>query len=203
MRLDEASRSGQRMENRTRSAPRNGAWRTRRAGFFSSARLALLRASHSRWLLLVVALGILVADVLICTVPLYNTLVSDAQLRNAILSAETPVRNMQISVQTPTIDQGAQDQADKAVQQDANTYLGSFSQPHPTVYYTAGIMALSEAGSRVLTSKDNVDAHVQAFDYPTIQSHLHFTAGAAPQNTAAGQPIQVIITQDMATNLKL
>ena len=203
MRLDEASRSGQRMENRTRSAPQNGAWRSRRAGFFSSARLALLRASHSRWLLLVVALGILVADVLICTVPLYNTLVSDAQLRNAILNAETPKRNMQVSVQTPTIDEAAQHQADEAVRSDATSYLSSFSQPHPNVYMTAGIMAMSQAGPRALTSKDNVDARIQAFDYPTIQPYLHYTAGAAPKTPAAGQPIQVIITQDMADNLKL
>src|SRR6185437_1201181 len=112
MRLDEASRSGQRTAAPVRTAP-GTAWKTGRAGFFSSARLALLRAAHSRWLLLVVALGILVADVLICTVPLYNTLVSDAQLQNAILSAETPTRNMQVSIRTDTVNQDAQNQADE------------------------------------------------------------------------------------------
>ncbi len=96
MRLDEASRSGQQTESPS-TLPADIAWRTRRAGFFSAARLALLRAAHTRWLLLVVALGILVADVLICTVPLYNTLVSDVQLQNTLASADSLQRNMQIA----------------------------------------------------------------------------------------------------------
>ena len=203
MRLDEASRTGQRTGTPPMRAPTTTAWRTGRAGFFSSARLALLRASHSRWLLLVVALGILVADILICTVPLYSTLVSDAQLQSAIQSAETPVRNMQVSVRTDRVERDRQDQAAQAVAADAHTYLSSFSQPHPTDYLTAGVAALLQAGPKIYNDRDNVEARMQAFDYAAINSHLRYTAGAAPQNTAAGQPIQVIITQDMATDQHL
>ena len=203
MRLDEASRTGQRTGTPPMRAPTTTAWRTGRAGFFSSARLALLRASHSRWLLLVVALGILVADILICTVPLYSTLVSDAQLQSAIQSAETPVRNMQISVRTDRVERDRQDQAAQAVAADAHTYLSSFSQPHPTDYLTAGVAALLQAGPKIYNDRDNVEARMQAFDYAAINSHLRYMAGAAPQNTAAGQPIQVIITQDMATDQHL
>src|SRR5690242_13888555 len=62
-------------------------WRSRRAGWFSSGWLALLRARRSGALLGAVALGILVAVVLICTVPLFNTLVSDIQLRRELAAA--------------------------------------------------------------------------------------------------------------------
>ncbi|HKT40177.1 MAG TPA: hypothetical protein VJR48_17530, partial [Ktedonobacterales bacterium] len=146
MRLDEASRSGQQTESPS-ALPPGVAWRTRRAGFFSAARLALLRAAHTRWLLLVVALGILVADVLICTVPLYNTLVSDVQLQNTLASADSLQRNMQISIRSDTISQQLNQQLDLSVQNEAKGYLTPFSTPHPTEYLSSGLMNLKQAGS--------------------------------------------------------
>src|SRR5512146_2467880 len=92
---DEASRRDQQ-----RTISIGAAWQARRAGFFSASQLALLRAARSRWLLLIVALGILVADVLICTVPLYNPLVSGVQLQNAITRADVVQRNVQVSVRS-------------------------------------------------------------------------------------------------------
>src|SRR6476646_7201921 len=96
MRPEETSRS----HERPAIVPSSSSWQRRHAGFFSSMRLALLRAAHTRWLLLVVALGIIVADVLICTVPLYNTLVSDLQLQNAMTRADSVQHNMQVTVRS-------------------------------------------------------------------------------------------------------
>ncbi|HEY7094238.1 MAG TPA: hypothetical protein VH393_13730, partial [Ktedonobacterales bacterium] len=122
MRLDEASRSGQQTESPS-PLPPGAPWQARRAGLFSAARLALLRAAHTRWLLVVVALGILVADVLICAVPLYNTLVSDVQLQNTLTSADSLQRNMQISIRSDTISQQLNHQLDLSVQNEAKGYL--------------------------------------------------------------------------------
>ena len=203
MRLDEASQSSQRTDMPS-VLPADTRWRARRAGFFSAARLAMLRAAHTRWLLLVVAIGILVADVLICTVPLYNTLVSDVQLQSAITSADTLARNMQVSVRSQAISRDVQQEADSEVRQEADRYLTSFSVPKPTTYLTAGVMALLQAGSHTFGSiGDSAEARMQAFDYTALQPYIQFTAGAAPQSVAAGKPIQVMVTKDMADFLHL
>ena len=55
----------------------------------SSSRLAIWRLGRSFRLLLAVGFGILVAVVLICTVPLYNSLVSNVQFQRQ-LSAQAP-----------------------------------------------------------------------------------------------------------------
>src|SRR5215472_1086946 len=50
------------------------------AGPFSAVRLAFMRLTRGWELLLAVGVGILVAVILICTVPLYNSLVANIQL---------------------------------------------------------------------------------------------------------------------------
>ena len=131
MRLDEASQSNQQPDT-SELAPPLITLPMRRAGFFSTARLALLRASHTRWLLLVVALGILLADILICAVPLYNTLVSNVQLQNAIANSAGVKSNMQVSVQTTTVNRDLQQQADAIIRKTQRQYLGAVSRPTPT-----------------------------------------------------------------------
>src|SRR5262245_38642538 len=75
-------------------------WKGRRAGLFSSARLALLRLTRGWRLLLVVALGILAAVVLVCAVPLYDTLVIDSQLQRTLRTSAPIQRNVQVEVTT-------------------------------------------------------------------------------------------------------
>ncbi|MGE5333108.1 MAG: ABC transporter permease [Nitrososphaerota archaeon] len=203
MRLDEASRSGQRAGGQ--SALATGAvWRSRRAGFFSAARLAMLRAAHSRWLLLVVALGILVADVLICTVPLYSRLVSDVQLQNTVANSDSLARNMQIAVRTQNVSRSLQQQVTGEIQQQANKYLASFSTPHPTSYITSGGLSLDQAGTHIFGSVGNsAQARMEAFDFAALKPYLHFDQGTFPQTAAPGAPVQVIVTHEMAKDWNL
>lgn len=204
MRLDEASRSGQQRVDMPSGAPTSTPRLARRAGIFSAARLALLRASHSRWLLLVVALGILVADVLICTVPLYNTLVSDIQLQNSIASSDSLARNMQIAVRTQSISQSVSQRVDSVVRQQATGYLTNFSSPQPTVYTTSGVMALNQAGSHTFGGGgDFAEARMETFDYTTLRPYVRLIAGAPPETAAAGQPIHVMVTNEMAKDWRL
>jgi ABC-type lipoprotein release transport system permease subunit len=204
MRLDEASRRGQQRMEITSGAPSSITWRGRRAGIFSAARLALLRASHSRWLLLVVAIGILVADVLICTVPLYNTLVSDIQLQNTIASSDSLARNMQVAVRTQNISQPVSRQIDTVVRQQAMGYLTNFSSPQPTVYTTSGVMELNQAGSHTFGGVGNfAEARMETFDYTALRPYVRFIAGAPPETREAGKPIQVMVTNEMAKDWNL
>ena len=139
MRLDETSQSSQQPETQgvvqgetSEPASPPGVFPMQRAGFFSALRLALLRAKHSRWLLLLLALGIVLADILICTVPLYNTLVSNVQLQSAIASSAGVKSNSQVSVQTSTVDRDLQEQAGAIIQKTRRQYLGGVSQPTPS-----------------------------------------------------------------------
>src|SRR6185312_2014140 len=198
MRLDEASQSGQQPET-SELAPPTAALPTRQAGFSSTVRLALLRASHTRWLLLVVALGILLADILICTVPLYNTLVSNVQLQNAIANSAGVKSNMQVSVQTTTVNRTLQDQADAIIRKTERQYLGSVSRPTPSTYIAADVTALTQLGSqRFEAPVGEARARMETADFASVAPYLRFTAGTAPQDTAPGKPIQVAVTQDMA-----
>ncbi|HET9981678.1 MAG TPA: FtsX-like permease family protein, partial [Ktedonobacterales bacterium] len=198
MRLDEASQSGQQPET-PELAPPTAALLTRQAGFSSTVRLALLRASHTRWLLLVVALGILLADILICTVPLYNTLVSNVQLQNAIANSAGVKSNMQVSVQTTTVNRTLQDQADAIIRKTERQYLGSVSRPTPSTYIAADVTALTQLGSqRFEAPVGEVRTRMETADFASAAPYLRFTAGTAPQDTAPGEPIQIAVTQDMA-----
>ena len=70
-----------------------------------SARLAVMRMSRGWALLLAVALGIVVAVVLICTVPLYTTLVGDVQLQRALGETSATGRNIQVQVKSSKVPQ--------------------------------------------------------------------------------------------------
>ncbi len=110
---------------------------------------------------------------------------------------------MQVSVAT-AISRDVQEEAASEVRQEADRYLTSFSVPKPTTYLTVGVMSLLQAASHTFGSiGDSAEARMQAFDYTALQPYIQFIAGAAPQNVAAGKPIQVMVTKDMADFLHL
>lgn len=199
MRADETPRNRERPALVSASA----LWQRRRAGFFSTMRLALLRASHTRWLLLVVALGIIVADVLICTVPLYNTLVSDLQLQNAITRADSVQHNMQVTVRTTGVSQSVGQKIASAVQSEADQYLSSFTTPHPTAYVTSSPFFMYQRLDLArLTLYGGATIRMNAFDYAELRPYLHFIQGAPPQTiqqkASTGKRVQIMITREMA-----
>lgn len=198
MRPDETPRHDQQ-----RATPNGAGWRARRAGFFSAAQLAWLRTARSRWLLLIVALGILVADVLICTVPLYNTLVSDVQLQNAITRADVVQRNVQVSVRSTGVNRSVSQRIAREVQTEADHYLSHFIAPHPTTYVTSTPFLMFQHLDLAQRSADGVATiRLHAFDYAELRPYLHFIQGAPPQTlpqkTSADTQVQVMITREMA-----
>src|SRR5690242_12319039 len=73
-----------------------GAGRTIRPGPLSSLRIALYRLGRGWKLLLGVGAGILIAVILICTVPLYDALVAGIQLQRALATSSPQDRNLQV-----------------------------------------------------------------------------------------------------------
>src|SRR5690242_18869065 len=75
-----------------------GRGRVARASIFSAARLARLHLARGWRMLLAVGLGILVAVVLICTVPLYSILIGNVQLQATLNGEEPLARNVELQV---------------------------------------------------------------------------------------------------------
>src|SRR5260370_31030989 len=127
-------RQGSRRAAPPRTGLRGSSLRMQRAGFLSSARLAVMRLARGRALLLMVARGIAVAVVLVCTVPLYTTLVGDVQLQRALQQSSIPDRNVQAQIQSDHIAPDIPTSARPAVAALAHQYLASFVAPQSTYY---------------------------------------------------------------------
>lgn len=210
MRVDVTRQAGASNNQRPQPARRGKAkvsptWRMRRAGFFSSVRLAIMRLTRSWELLLAVAVGMLVAVVLICTVPLYNSLVANIQLQRAINTDDPTIRNIQPIVQNNQISTGLRDQDNAAVRALAQRYLSGATLATPTYYPVSANMLLLQAGAQAYLPSDPKTPNIvfEAFDYSAAAPHMHFISGTTPQDTSANQKPQVVVTQQMAQDFNL
>ena len=179
---------------------RPGFSRARGASPFSPIRLAFLRLTRGWQLLLAVALGMLVAIVLICTVPLYDTLIANVQLQRVVHDAGSLRRNMEVRAQSDTVSAATRNSLDSMVSSLGQRYLTPYVQPPSTYYVASDATLLGKAGTHTY---DLADIHTpqivfEAFDYRAAASHIRFIAGEAPQATS-GDAAQAIITQEMAT----
>jgi putative ABC transport system permease protein len=207
MRLDVArpTRAGGRHGSRTTRANRpNATWRRRRAGPLSTALLAAKRFARSWGLLLAVATGILVAVVLMCAVPLYNNLVSNVRLQQAIHAGAPQARNIQAQVQSPATFAAVRADLAPTVTSLAQQYLRGFVGPTPTYYVTSDAMLLLGVDRQRF---DPANPHAlqltfQAFDYAAAAPHMRFLAGGPPQAAGSATP-QAIVTTEMANALNV
>ena len=186
MRLDEAPRGSlttvQSGERRSASS-RGAVWRSKRAGTLSAGRLALMRLSRSKALLLTVALGILVAVVLVCSVPLYNALVANVQLQRAINAGGPEARNIEVHLGSQTIDSTLQAKTDPLVHGLSQQFLGTFTESAPTYYTVGGTMLVWQAGAVKYDPSliSTLQIRPEAFDYAATAPHMRFVAGGPPQ----------------------
>src|SRR5271165_5270241 len=139
MRVDVTQRAdtghgGRLQPGRSKNSKRPDAWRVRHSTVLSSIRLALMRLSRGWKLLVVVGVGILVAVVLICTVPLYDSLVANIQLQRAINTGDPTVTNLQPSVRNGQISAAARDQATQVVSELGDRYFKNFTSSK-SIYY--------------------------------------------------------------------
>lgn len=176
--------------------------RASRPGPFSAAWLAGMRLSRGWTVLLAVAVGMLVAVVLVCSVPLYDALVADLQLQRTLAGELPSGRNLQIQVDSPAIASSVRDAAAPVVAGLARQYAASFTGATPTYYTATDDMLLPRAGAHTFSFTDPQAPQVrfEGFDLAAAAPHMRFVAGAAPSPapTAAGAVPGGVITKEMA-----
>ncbi len=208
MRLEEARQQqparGALPSSGTRRGGRGaGPWRGNRASPFSAVRLALLRLTHGRALLASVALGMLVAVTLICTVPLYNSLILDTQLQQDINTKDPTQHNVQAVITTSQVSQQMSKQTAQLMAQLNRQYLSGFVAPNPTTFAVSDAMILHSAGSYTYDPVKGPQALLQAWDYSQMTPHMDILAGHTPESASAGNTIQVMVTKEMAGDAQL
>lgn len=177
---------------------------TRGASPFSPLRLALMRFTRSWRLLLAVALGMLVAIVLICTVPLYNSLIANVQLQQVLHDAGSLRLNLEVRVQSDSVSAATHSSLDGTVSSLSQRYLAPYVQQASTYYATSEPVLLGKAGEHNYNLADvrTPQLAFEAFDYSATAPHMHFVAGQPPQ-ASSGDTAQIIITEEMAHYEKL
>ncbi len=209
MRLEEARQQqsvrGASPRDRGSRGGRNASpWRGSRASVFSAVRLALLRLTHGRALLAAVALGMLVSVTLICTVPLFNSLIVDTQLQQDINTKDPAQRNVQAMVTTAQISQQMRTQTVKLIPQLGQQYLGGFVSAAATTYYSfSDAMILHSAGANTYDPVKGPQVRLQSWDYTQMAPHMDLLAGHTPQSTPTGDTIQILVTKEMADDAGL
>lgn len=188
----------------TQTPPRQGTsgglGRMRRAGMLSSGRLAVRRLTRGWELLLAVGIGMLAAVILVCTVPLYDTLIADVQLQRTISADSPPERNIAAQAQSSSVSASLRQQATSQVQALANHYLSGFVSSASTYYVVSDDTLLIQAGQHTYDPASNTVSRVdyEAFDYTAAAPHMRILAGALPQTSAGTAQPQVIVTKEMA-----
>ncbi len=183
-------------------APDRAIWRSKHAGVLSSAKLAALRFVRNGWLLALIAVGVLVADTLICVVPLYDSLVTDIQLQTTLSGSQPVGRNIETVLASGQVSSALSASATTSVAALGHQYLGGFTAA-TTTYFTVGdAFLLAQAGAHTYdpTSARPPQAQPEAFDYGRAAAHMRLLSGRLPQTAAAGAAPEVIVTQEMATN---
>lgn len=183
-------------------------WNGRRPSPFSAARLARMRLGSGWQLLFAVGIGILVAVVLIATVPLYSSLVANVQLQATINQQGSIGRNVEIQVSGSSFTDTLAGQEDQLVRGYARQYLANISHPDLTNYDTVEPMLLQALGNQTfdLQATNAPQVTFDAFDFRRIAPYITVT-GAMPQPPAAGTtgPYDMLVTQQMAAdqNIKI
>lgn len=186
-----------------RSSARGDGSTSQRAGLLSPVRIAIMRMSYGWALLLAVALGIFVAVVLICTVPLYTTLIGDVQLQRALGQTLASGRNVQVQAQSGQVAPDANDGVSSQVGRLAHTYVSGFVAPQSTYYVVSDPMLLLQVGSQTFSPTDPRARQVtfDSFDFDAAATHMTYLVGGAPREDAPHP--QVVVVAEMASAFNL
>jgi ABC-type lipoprotein release transport system permease subunit len=169
---------------------------------FSSIRLALWRLGRSFRLLLAVGFGILIAVVLICTVPLYSSLVTNVQLQHQ-LSIQTPP-DINVEVDTTLTPANSATAADVigATASAAGQYLNHFA-PTATWYmrlekYFPPVHIDNKPLSEVsIPLPMNPQLQPYVLNLPQALPHMDILSGRLPRFTAANQTPEILAVKKL------
>ena len=183
------------------AAPRRDstAWRGGGLSPLPATRLALLRLRRSIRLLLAVGAGMLVAVVLICTVPLYSTLVSNVQVRHVLTTADSTDVNMEVQAQSFEVQGDSAAAVSHRVRDLAQSDVGGLASYGWSYMETDNFVLpvkINGLAYHVADPQMPCGAQLQpyAFDYAAALPYMHVLAGRLPRDTAPGQMPEVIAT---------
>lgn len=164
-----------------------------------SVRLALLRLRRSLRLLLAVGIGMLVAVVLICTVPLYSTLVSNVQVRHVLTTAASPDVNMEVQVTGFEVQGDSAAAVSQRVRSIAQSDVGNIASYGWSYVETDNIILPLKVNGLPYTNGDphmpcGAQLQPYAFDYAAALPHMNLISGRLPRDTGSGQMPEVIAT---------
>ena len=168
----------------------------------ASIRLMLWRLGRSWRLLLAVGLGNLVAVVLICTVPLYSSLVSNVQLQHQLSQQTTSDLNIETVANLAPISTSSAGSALDATESLANHYVKTFA-PASTWYFRMETYLPPLEFNRIrlpsstypLPASAVLDPYV--FDVQQALPHMNILSGRLPQFTSANQMPEIMVTSKL------
>jgi ABC-type lipoprotein release transport system permease subunit len=172
---------------------------------FASSRLALWRLGRSLRLLLAVGFGILIAVVLICTVPLYSSLVTNVQLQHQLSIQTPPDLNIEADTTLAPVNSTTVANVLATTASSAGQYLNHFA-PKATWYMrieqyfppvTIDNKPLSD-WSHPLPPDPVLQPYV--FNLPAALPHMDMLSGRLPRFTAANQMPEVLAIKTLGLN---
>lgn len=180
-------------------------WQSQHGNSLAPVRLSLLRVRRSWRLLTTVGIGMLVAVTLMCMVPLYSTLIANIQLRHALVSASPSQLNVATFVSTYTLTPDRLPQLNQYVETIRQREIGVFA-PDDSVslqsqqaFSFAAFNGQSVANVRPDLQVDRAQPY--AYDYDQALPHMQLLSGRLPQDVAAGQPPEVLVTPKLEAHI--
>jgi hypothetical protein len=163
-------------------------------------RLARMRLGNSWRLLAAVGLGILIGVVLTSAIPQYDDLVANVQVQSTIAAMDPIARNVEIRAVNRRVAGDALRAEDIAAGAVGARYLGAFTQPAVTHYYSAESIPLSRIGAASYSiARSEKRASFEAFDYAQAGAHMRMLSGRLPDISPTNDGIvEAIITRSMA-----
>ena len=168
----------------------------------AALRLAFWRLGRSFRLLLAVGLGILVAVVLICTVPLYSSLVSNVELQRQLSASAPSDINIEAEATAQPVASATVNQVLAQTESSSKAILNAFA-PTSTWYLELGTFFQLKSIDKVrlpsvhylLPPQPALQPYV--FDFPAALPHMKLLSGRLPRQTAPGQMPEVLALKNM------
>ncbi len=167
-------------------------------GSSSILQLVLRRSMAGKGLLAVVALGVVVAAVLLASAPIYARAMADLGLTFTVRERLSQFPSTSVQFRQVPLETAEGSSLQTAVEQRIQERLGWFESSE-TRYTQLGRFGIAQAGEPQHTGM----VQAQPASLPGYESHIRILEGDLPKPTGPGEPMQVAMSQDAATTAKL
>lgn len=157
-------------------------------------------------MLMLVGIGMLVAVVLICTVPLYSALVGDAQLQHLLATSPVTDVNVEATVSLPLIESAKVHTLQASMMQPGQTYLKHFAPTSTSYLEATSYLQIRRINGRSPSAVEptlpgNAQMQPLAWDYQAMAPHMRLLAGRLPHDVAPGQSYEIDVTPALGLHI--